>query len=84
LGGLDNDNDNEPTASQGNESNPSSATPEPSDEITLPDDELPLGAPEEAGDKLPDTAEPWYNLILGSLAIAVISIIVMRRLKSKR
>lgn len=83
LGGLDNSNSNEPTGPQGNGNNTTSATVEPSDEVTLPDDELPLAAP-ELGDKLPNTAEPWYNLILGSLAIAVISIIVLRRLKSKR
>jgi hypothetical protein len=60
-----------------------SATPGPSDGATLPDDELPLGAL-DAGDQLPNTAEPWYNLILASLAIAVISVIIMRRLKSRK
>ncbi|WP_339318420.1 hypothetical protein [Paenibacillus sp. FSL R10-2734] len=74
---------NEPSASPGTGSQTISATPQPSTETTLPDDELPLGAP-EAGNKLPNTAEPWYNLILASLAIAVISVIIMRRLKSKK
>ncbi|MEK4210613.1 MULTISPECIES: hypothetical protein [Paenibacillus] len=75
--------DNEPTASPSAGSQTSSATPQPSNEIALPDDELPLGAP-EVGNKLPNTAEPWYNLILASLAIAVLSVIIMRRLKSKK
>ncbi|WP_313641639.1 hypothetical protein [Paenibacillus sp.] len=79
LGGSD----NEPTASPGAGSQTISATPQPSDEVSLPDDELPLGAP-DAGDKLPNTAEPWYNMILASLAIAVVSVIIMRRLKSKK
>ncbi|MFE4712235.1 hypothetical protein ACFRAM_15295 [Paenibacillus sp. NPDC056722] len=57
-------------------------TSSPGNDITLADDELPLAAP-DAGDKLPDTAEPWYNLILISLAVAVISVIVLRRLRSK-
>ncbi|OBZ08435.1 hypothetical protein A8L34_24320 [Bacillus sp. FJAT-27264] len=60
-----------------------SPTSSPSNDIALADDELPLAAP-DAGDKLPDTAEPWYNLILISLAVAVISIIILRRLRSKR
>lgn len=75
--------DNEPTASPSAGSQTTSATPQPSNEIALPDDELPLGAP-EVGNKLPNTAEPWYNLILASLAIAVLSVIIMRRLKSKK
>lgn len=74
---------NEPTASPGAGSQTTSATPQPSDEVALPDGDIPLGAP-EAGNKLPNTAEPWYNLILVSLAIAVLSVIVMRRLKSKK
>jgi hypothetical protein len=73
----------EPTASPGAGSQSTKATPQPSDEAALPDDEIPLGAP-EAGNKLPNTAEPWYNLILTSLAIAVLSVIIMRRLKSKK
>ncbi|MFF2911665.1 hypothetical protein [Paenibacillus sp. NPDC057934] len=60
-----------------------SPTMSPGSDVTLADDELPLAAP-VAGDKLPDTAEPWYNLILISLAVAVISIIILRRLRSKR
>jgi hypothetical protein len=75
--------DNEPTASPSAGSQTTSATPQPSNEIALPDDELPLGAT-EVGNKLPNTAEPWYNLILASLAIAVLSVIIMRRLKSKK
>ncbi|MNO47811.1 hypothetical protein D3C76_381340 [compost metagenome] len=73
----------EPTASPGAGSQTTKATPQPSDEAALPDDEIPLGAP-ETGNKLPNTAEPWYNLILTSLAIAVLSVIIMRRLKSKK
>jgi hypothetical protein len=74
---------NEPTASPGAGNQTTSETPQPSDEVALPDGDIPLGAP-EAGNKLPNTAEPWYNLILASLAIAVLSVIVMRRLKSKK
>ena len=76
---------NEPTpaASPGAGSQATSATPQPSDEVALPDGDIPLGAP-EAGNELPNTAEPWYNLILASLAIAVLSVIIMRRLKSKK
>ncbi|MEK3663522.1 hypothetical protein NSQ29_28655 [Paenibacillus sp. FSL F4-0236] len=76
---------NEPTpaASPGAGSQTTSATPQPSDEVALPDGDIPLGAP-EAGNELPNTAEPWYNLILASLAIAVLSVIIMRRLKSKK
>jgi hypothetical protein len=76
---------NEPTpaASTGAGSQTTSATPRPSDEVALPDGDIPLGAP-EAGNALPNTAEPWYNLILASLAIAVLSVIIMRRLKSKK
>lgn len=82
LGGVDDSNSNVPSATPSNGSS-STATDEPNNELSLPDEELPLAAP-EAGDKLPNTAEPWYNLILGSLTIAVISIIILRRLKSKR
>lgn len=71
------------TASPGAGSQTTNATPQPSDEVSLPDGEIPLGAP-EAGNKLPNTAEPWYNLILASLAIAVLSVIIMRRLRSKK
>lgn len=76
-------NEPTPTASPGAGSQTSNATPQPSDEVTLPDGDIPLGAP-EAGNKLPNTAEPWYNLILASLAIAVLSVIIMRRLRSKK
>lgn len=55
----------------------------PDSEVTIDDDELPLSAP-DGGDKLPDTAEPWYNLILISMAVAILSIIVLRRLNSKK
>jgi hypothetical protein len=72
-----------PVASPGAGSQATSATPQPSDEVALPDGDIPLGAP-EAGNELPNTAEPWYNLILASLAIAVLSVIIMRRLKSKK
>ncbi|WP_375104286.1 hypothetical protein ACDZ28_06760 [Paenibacillus sp. RS8] len=79
MGGISNNPTSSPSA--GNQT--TNVTPQPSDEIALPDGDIPLGAP-EAGDKLPNTAEPWYNLILASLAIAVLSVIVMRRLKSKK
>ncbi|MEK5257360.1 hypothetical protein NST74_28350 [Paenibacillus sp. FSL F4-0125] len=79
MGGISNN----PTSSPGAGNQTTNVTPQPSDEIALPDGDIPLGAP-EAGDKLPNTAEPWYNLILASLAIAVLSVIVMRRLKSKK
>ncbi|CAH1054408.1 hypothetical protein [Paenibacillus pseudetheri] len=77
-------NEPTPTVSPGAAgSQTTSATPQPSDEAALPDGDIPLGAP-EAGNELPNTAEPWYNLILASLAIAVLSVIIMRRLKSKK
>lgn len=58
------------------------ATPSPDTETVIGDEELPLAGPD--GDELPDTAEPWYNLILISLAVAILCIIVMRRLHSKK
>jgi hypothetical protein len=61
----------------------SSATPSPDPEVIIEDDEVPLSAPGNS-DKLPDTAEPWYNLILLSTAVAILSIIVLRRLNSKK
>ncbi|MBW4082096.1 hypothetical protein [Paenibacillus sp. S150] len=66
------------SAGTGNE-----AAPSPAPEMALPGDGLPLGAP-DGGDKLPDTAGPWYNLVLLSLAAVVASVIVLRRLKSKK
>lgn len=79
MGGIS----NEPTVAPDAGDQDSSSTPAPAQETILPDDEIPLGAPEE-GSPLPNTAEPWYNLILASLAIAVFSLIIMRRLKSKK
>lgn len=79
MGGIS----NEPTVTPDTGNPDSSTTPAPDHEATLPDDEIPLGAPEE-GNPLPNTAEPWYNLILVSLAIVVFSLIIMRRLKSKK
>lgn len=78
LGGDD------PSASPGTgaATNGSAPSPSPDNGVTLPDDELPLAAPGD--DRLPDTAEPWYNLILLSLAVAIVSIIVLRRLNSKK
>lgn len=61
----------------------SSSTPSSDPGVTVDDDELPLSPP-DGGDKLPDTAEPWYNLILISMAVAILSIIVLRRLNSKK
>ncbi|WP_379156695.1 hypothetical protein [Paenibacillus sp. sgz5001063] len=59
------------------------ATPSPDPGVTVTDGDLPLGGPGDS-EKLPDTAEPWYNLILISLSIAVLSVIVLRRLNSKK
>jgi hypothetical protein len=84
LGGGDNSGGSTPTASPdaGGATISSTPAPSPDNELTLADDELPLAGPDEDG-KLPDTAEPWYNLILASLAVAVLSVIVLRRLRSK-
>ncbi|WP_189029321.1 hypothetical protein [Paenibacillus albidus] len=60
-----------------------SATPAPDDGPILTDEELPLAGP-DGGDELPETAEPWFNLILLSLAVAIISIIVLRTMKSRK
>ncbi|WP_151733566.1 hypothetical protein [Paenibacillus tengchongensis] len=57
------------------------ATPEP--EIVLEDDELPLAAPEDDSE-LPDTAGPWYNLIAVSLIVAALSILALRKLRTKK
>lgn len=90
LGGGDQGGEPAPSASPGAGGTaggaaspaPSPSSP-PDDGITLADDELPLSPPED-GQALLDTAGPWYNLILLSLAGAVICFIVLRRLKSKR
>lgn len=58
-------------------------TPSPDNEVVIDDEEFPLSGPED-GNKLPDTAEPWYNLLLISLAVAIVSIMVLRRLNSKK
>ncbi|ULO07771.1 hypothetical protein H1230_02570 [Paenibacillus sp. 19GGS1-52] len=85
LGGSDNNGGNTPTATPvaGSTTTDTITTPSPDHEIAVPDDELPLGA-SDAGDKLPNTAEPWYNLILISLPIAIISVMILRRLRTKR
>ncbi|MGN7762263.1 hypothetical protein [Paenibacillus sp. 22594] len=80
LGGNNSSGGSPPSASPGT-GNEATSSPDPG--VTLGDDELPLGGP-DGGEKLPDTAEPWYNLILISLAVAVVSIIVLRRLSSKK
>ncbi len=84
LGGSDINGENTPTPTPvAGSTTDNITTPSPDHEITVPDDELPLGA-SDAGDKLPNTAEPWYNLILISLPIAIISIMILRRLRTKR
>ncbi|MNO28724.1 hypothetical protein D3C76_186200 [compost metagenome] len=85
LGGNNSSGGNAPSASPGTGSTGTGteATPSPDQEAPLTDDELPLGGP-DGGDKLPDTAEPWYNLVLLSLAVAVVSVIILRRLSSKK
>lgn len=89
LGGDDPGNEPAPSASPGAGGTaggaaspaPSPSSP-PDDGIALADDELPLSPPD--GQALPDTAGPWYNLILLSLAGAVICFFLLRRLRSKR
>ncbi|MNC41388.1 hypothetical protein D3C75_901550 [compost metagenome] len=85
LGGHNSSGGNTPSASPGTGSTGTGteATPSPDHETPLADNELPLGGP-DGGDKLPDTAEPWYNLVLLSLAVAVVSVIILRRLSSKK
>ncbi|WP_340026336.1 hypothetical protein MHI24_14725 [Paenibacillus sp. FSL K6-1096] len=61
----------------------STPAPSPGGEVTLADDELPLGAPDGSG-RLPDTASPWYNLLAASLAAAVICVLAIRRLGQKK
>ncbi|WNS42474.1 hypothetical protein [Paenibacillus sp. MMS20-IR301] len=85
LGGGDDGGNNGPaaTAAAGTDAAGSTAAPGTDNEVTLPDDELPLAGPD--GDSaLPDTAEPWYNLILASLAVAILSVIALRKLGSKK
>ncbi|UQZ34005.1 hypothetical protein C2I18_10975 [Paenibacillus sp. PK3_47] len=81
LGGTDHEASPAPDA--GGSGSTNTATPSPDNEVTLDDDELPLSGP-DTGDKLPDTAEPWYNLLLISMAVAIFSVIVLRRLNSKK
>ncbi|OKP76648.1 hypothetical protein A3844_30745 [Paenibacillus helianthi] len=85
LGGNNSSSGSPPSASPGtgNTGTGNEATSSPDPGVTLGDDELPLGGP-DGGGKLPDTAEPWYNLILISLAVAIVSIIILRRLSSKK
>ncbi|AIQ71525.1 hypothetical protein [Paenibacillus graminis] len=85
LGGHNSSGGNTPSASPGTGSTGTGteAAPSADPEASLPDNELPLGGP-DGGDKLPDTAEPWYNLVLLSLAAAVVSVIILRRLNSKK
>ncbi|OKP93294.1 hypothetical protein A3842_01205 [Paenibacillus sp. P3E] len=85
LGGNNSSSGSPPSASPGtgNTGTGNEATSSPDPGVTLGDDELPLGGP-DGGEKLPDTAEPWYNLILISLAVAIVSIIILRRLSSKK
>ncbi|CAH1210297.1 hypothetical protein PAECIP111892_03457 [Paenibacillus auburnensis] len=82
LGGGDNAQAT-PSPDSGSIATGSSPTPSADPGVTVDDDELPL-SPQDGGDKLPDTAEPWYNLILISMAVAILSIIVLRRLNSKK
>lgn len=85
LGGGDNNGGNSPSATPdaGAATAGNTPAPSPEDGVTLTDDELPLAGPDEDG-KLPDTAEPWYNLILASMAVAIISLIAIRKLGSKK
>ncbi len=85
LGGHNSSGGNTPSASPdtGSTGTGTETAPSPDPEASLPDNELPLGGP-DGGDKLPDTAEPWYNLVLLSLAAAVVSVIILRRLNSKK
>ncbi|ASA24664.1 hypothetical protein [Paenibacillus donghaensis] len=57
--------------------------PEEDTDLIVPNEELPLAGP-EAGDRLPGTAEPWYNLILISLAAGILCLLLIRKLKSKK
>ncbi|AIQ49885.1 hypothetical protein R70723_31400 [Paenibacillus sp. FSL R7-0273] len=84
LGGEDGNNGEAvPTPDTGNADNGSTPAPSSDGETAIDDEELPLSGP-NGGDELPDTAEPWYNLILISMAVAILSIILLRRLNSKK
>lgn len=84
LGGGDDDGSNAPSATAvAGVSTTAAPTPSADEEVSLGDDELPLAGPDEGG-SLPDTAEPWYNLILGSIAIAILCLIALRKLGSKK
>jgi hypothetical protein len=85
LGDGDNNVGSSPTATPDAGAVTAGSTPAPSPDngVTLTDDELPLAGPDEDG-KLPDTAEPWYNLILASMAVAILSLIAIRKLGSKK
>ncbi|SEU11451.1 hypothetical protein [Paenibacillus sp. NFR01] len=60
-----------------------SPSPSPSADIPVDDDDVPLSGP-DSGDKLPDTAEPWYNLMLISGAVVIVSLLILRRQHSKK
>lgn len=72
-----------PSSGPGSVDAGSTAAPSPAPEVVIDDEELPLSGP-DGGDELPDTAEPWYNLILISMAVGILSIILLRRLNSKK
>lgn len=61
----------------------SSPDPSPGPAVTIDAEELPLSGP-DGGDKLPDTAEAWYNLVFLSMTAAILSLIVLRRLNSRK
>jgi hypothetical protein len=85
LGGGDNNGGNSPSATPDAGAATVGRTPAPSpdDGVTLTDDELPLAAADGEG-TLPDTAEPWYNLILISMTVAILSVVAIRKLGSKK
>lgn len=85
LGGGEEDGGNRPSATpdSGAAALGSTPAPSPGGEVNLTGDALPLGGPEEEG-RLPDTASPWYNLIAASLVVAMISVLVLRRLGQKK
>ncbi|WP_238651371.1 hypothetical protein [Paenibacillus piscarius] len=85
LGGTRDGENSGPSATPGSGAVTPASTPAPSPggETSLPDEELPLGAP-DGSSRLPDTASPWYNLLAASLAAAVICILAIRRLGQKK
>lgn len=85
LGAGEEDGGNRPSATpdSGAAALGSTPAPSPGKEVNLTGDALPLGGPEEDG-RLPDTASPWYNLIAASLVVAMISVLVLRRLGQKK